>query len=180
MHERRRKDLFWNGPLRTSILLAVIVILAMPTAGAAGGRNLDAPAGETFRVTPEEGSDLLSFQVRVPLEGSGVPLSHNSTCSGVGTDSCVGRTWDAHCCSVEFEQMVPLGTVGRTTNTVTVLSGVDPGAQLEAHCDWYAAIGLCTLHEHGSVFIGDTIQHTGEATIDLCVLCQWEVSVDNT
>lgn len=180
MHERRLKDLFCNGSVRTSILVATVAILVVPAATAGGG-NLDATTVETFRVTPEEGSDLLSFQVEVPLEGSGEPLSHSSICTGVGTDSCVGLTWDAHCCQIEFGHTVFVGTIGRTTNSITVLSGVSPGVVWETHCDWYAVIGACTVHEHGGgIFVGDTIQHTGEATIDLCVLCQWELSVTNS
>lgn len=174
-----RTDPSSNGVLNNLILVAVGLALVAPTAAAVGPAGADDTV-QTYEVRPTEDSDVLTFAVSVPLDGSAGPGSDASTCGGTGTDTCTGSTWTTHCCAVEFEQTVFIGTLAQTTNKLTVLSGVSPGSVLEVHCDWFLVFGSCQLHQHGQIFIGDDVSHSGQAVYDACVLCDWEVTVRNT
>lgn len=170
-----------NGTLKLLLAATVGLVLIAPTA-AAGGIVDDARA-RTVVVTPEEGSDVMTYSVEVPLDdpeaGADGPVS---TCGGTGTGNCTGLGWTLHGQTLAFETTVFVGTVGQTTNQVTGLDGPSAGNVWENHCDWYAVFGLCTFHSHGSLFVGDDTLHSGEATIDTCAptLCDWTVEVQNT
>lgn len=181
MTAKRSNERSWNGKLNALAVVAVGVALIWPTA-LAGGIGGDAAPSRTVQVTPEEGSQVMSHTVRVPLEDPASGLaSDNSSCRGIATDSCTGANWTLHCCVLEFETEVFVGTVAETTNSVTGTSGASDGNVWEQHCSWSALFGFCTLHQHGGLFQGDDVEHSGSATYDLCVpgLCEWTVHARN-
>lgn len=178
----RSDDTSRNGRLNVLAIAAIGLVLVAPTA-VAGGFGGDAGPSRTIEVTPDEGSRVMSYTVRVPLaDPAPGAASDTSSCSGTATDSCTGSTWTLHCCELAFETTVFVGTVGQTTNRLTGLNGPSGGNVWEFHCDWFAVVGFCAFHEHGGgLFQGDDAQHTGSAIYDACVpgLCEWTVQVEN-